>query len=64
MDNSGACGPSKTLKQFSKRACALSSARCKTETDSIGTPVFALAHTTPTVMLFTAPGFKTKGPAD
>ena len=64
MCNSGACGPSNTLKQFSNNAWALSSACCSFCTEAKGSPLDALAQTTPTVILFTAPGFRIKGPAD
>ena len=62
--SSGASGPSTTLKQFSKRSCALSSAFLTSSTDSNGPPLVALAHTTPTVISFIAPGSSVKGPAD
>ena len=61
---SGACGPSRTLKQFSKSAWALSSARRSVSTDANGSPALERAQTTPTVMLLTAPGFSINGPAD
>src|SRR5690606_7334357 len=61
---SGASGPSAILKQLSNNAWALSSATFKFWMEAKLFPVAALAHTTPTVKSFTAPGSKVKGPAD
>ena len=52
------------MKQLSNKAWALSSATFRSCIEAKLFPVDALAHTTPTVKSFTAPGSRVNGPAD
>jgi len=52
------------LKQASNKACAFVSALFIAFTEENKSPSEPRPKTKPTVMLFTAPGFKIKGPAD